>query len=239
MRINFDIKYRPEIESGKHQVITRDGTRVRIVCWDAFAGRPILAIVDGDAEVHQYYADGRYATPMVPGESAYDLFILTDAPKYTEYQAKVAEILANVYEINFDNDYAYNVLNRFCDQVLKASKDEIKKKAMGSIEYEEYAEDRDLATNAIGMLSYSTFMNNRSRDEVCDWLNGIPKRIYHSGNVKLPVWKKAYAGTHFTGLAITMDPSGKDYPRLVATAMTDCIYIELNDIINLPKEGEQ
>lgn len=36
MKIPFDIKYRPQIESGEYKVETRDGLHsVRIICWDA------------------------------------------------------------------------------------------------------------------------------------------------------------------------------------------------------------
>lgn len=34
MKIPFDIKYRPQIESGEYKVETRDGKPARIVCWD-------------------------------------------------------------------------------------------------------------------------------------------------------------------------------------------------------------
>lgn len=50
------------------------------------------------------------------------------------------------------------------------------------------------------------------------------------------MWKKAYAGTHFNGLAITYAPSGKDYPRLTSTAQTDCLYILLDELLELPRE---
>ena len=33
-KIPFDIKYRPQIESGEYKVETRDGKPVRIICWD-------------------------------------------------------------------------------------------------------------------------------------------------------------------------------------------------------------
>ena len=107
---------------------------------------------------------------------------------------------------------------------------------MDSVKMYDYEEDSDLAKNAIGELTVCGFINNRSREEIADWLKDVPLRLYFGGNVaKLPTWKKAYKGTHFTGLAITMDPSGKDYPRLTGTAETDCEYIELNELFNLPK----
>ena len=35
MKETFDIKYRPEIESGKYRVVTRRGEPVEILKWDA------------------------------------------------------------------------------------------------------------------------------------------------------------------------------------------------------------
>ena len=58
----------------------------------------------------------------------------------------------------------------------------------------------------------------------------------HSESRKYPMWKKAYAGTHFDGLAITYAPSGKDYPRLTSTAQSDCLYILLDELFELPRE---
>ena len=59
----------------------------------------------------------------------------------------------------------------------------------------------------------------------------------NSESGKSLMWKKAYAGTHFDGLAITYAPSGKDYPRLISTAQTDCLYILLDELFELPIEN--
>lgn len=76
-KIEFDIKFRPQIESGEYKVITRDDRPVRIVCWDMKSDHyPILALIDdGTKELHKSFTTkGRY---FVEGdENSQDLFII-------------------------------------------------------------------------------------------------------------------------------------------------------------------
>lgn len=46
MKIPFDIKFRPQIESRKYKVVTRDDKPARIICWDAKGDLPIVALVE-------------------------------------------------------------------------------------------------------------------------------------------------------------------------------------------------
>ena len=65
MRKEFDIKYRPEIESGKYRVETITGLPVHIICWDAkstYRNDDIIALVDCDSgaqKVQRYYSNGQ------------------------------------------------------------------------------------------------------------------------------------------------------------------------------------
>ena len=81
-RIPFDIKYRPDIEGGKYLVVTRDGSPVRIVCWDAKAERPILYLVfvRGKEWAYSYPLGSFYHSPEVV-ESDNDLFLVAN-PDY-------------------------------------------------------------------------------------------------------------------------------------------------------------
>ena len=84
MKIPFDIKYRPQIESGEYKVETRDGMPVRIVCWDKKADDEdcivALVTVNGDKErtVH-FNCSGRY-TPIGHQE----FIIITPEPELSE-----------------------------------------------------------------------------------------------------------------------------------------------------------
>ena len=64
--IPFDIKYRPQIESGEYSVQTKDGAPVRIICWDrADTYGEIVALVqfpfdDGKETISIYSGNGCY-----------------------------------------------------------------------------------------------------------------------------------------------------------------------------------
>lgn len=76
-KIPFDIKFRPEIESGKFKVQTRLGKPVRIICWNfRQANLPIIALVSlaKDAEnCFSYTSKGQYYPFR---KSDLDLFII-------------------------------------------------------------------------------------------------------------------------------------------------------------------
>lgn len=87
-KIHFDIKFRPQIESGEYKVVTGDNRPVRIISWDkrVVGGRiEIVCLVpasQGDTETVQlYYPDGT----LISGWSEkFKLFIITPEPELTE-----------------------------------------------------------------------------------------------------------------------------------------------------------
>ena len=84
-RIPFDIKYRPEIESGKYLVKTKDGKSVRIICWEKQGRFPIVALSkereeDEEEVMRDYCIDGRYYEDET---SHRDLFLVPN-PDYKE-----------------------------------------------------------------------------------------------------------------------------------------------------------
>ena len=90
-KIPFNIKYRPEIESGKYKVVTRDNTPVRIICWDSKSEQPVIGLVwdkEASMEIVELFSDnGHYWRDNK--ESDYDLFILTDEPELTDFERAV------------------------------------------------------------------------------------------------------------------------------------------------------
>ena len=96
-KIPFDIKYRPQIESGKYKVQTRDGDSVRIVCWDAIGAQPIIGLVyDMEAlcEVVEVFCNnGNYWCEGGDKQSPLDLFIITDEPELTEFEEGLRRII--------------------------------------------------------------------------------------------------------------------------------------------------
>lgn len=99
-QIAFDIKYRPEIESGKYKVVTRKGQPVRITCWDALGNFPLTGLVKtyDNAEYEEnnrWGIDGVHeltnCTSRDSGAYDKDLFILTDEPVLDDFEKMVKE----------------------------------------------------------------------------------------------------------------------------------------------------
>lgn len=108
MKIPFDIKYRPQIESGEYKVETRDGRPVRIICWDCNNYNPIIALADetvmwnGDKNeyVISYCIDGRYG----PAESQDDLFIVTPEEELSVFEEGLNTFLFDFVHTTVDED---------------------------------------------------------------------------------------------------------------------------------------
>ena len=90
MKIPFDIKYRPQIESGEYKVETRNGLPVRIICWDRLAKKHnnddlnlcVLIPDDGGEDVYYYDRSGKR---WVHNDD-FDLFIVTPEEELTEFE---------------------------------------------------------------------------------------------------------------------------------------------------------
>jgi hypothetical protein len=80
--IPFDVKYRPQIESGEYKVVDGWGNQIRIICWDAKGDYPIIGLFDieeGREEADERYAiDGAYKKGATSNN---DLRILADIPE--------------------------------------------------------------------------------------------------------------------------------------------------------------
>ncbi len=89
-KIPFDIKFRPQIESGEYKVETRDGLPVRVVCYDAEGRFPVVAIVNG-FPASMYTECG--CVMNNEGHGKYDLFIITPEPELSAFEVKLWEIM--------------------------------------------------------------------------------------------------------------------------------------------------
>ena len=95
MRKQFDIKYRPQIESGEYKVETRDGRKARIIHWDLNCTSPIVAVMDAHIDlpgeiVDVFSVSGRAFDDL---ESPSDLFIVTPEEELTEWQRFISACL--------------------------------------------------------------------------------------------------------------------------------------------------
>lgn len=78
MKVPFNIKYRPQIESGEAEVVTRNGRAVRIICWDAPSNNfPIVGYVRMIGPI-TFTPDG---FRFLHCEDDLDLFVVLPLPK--------------------------------------------------------------------------------------------------------------------------------------------------------------
>lgn len=95
-RIEFDIKYRPEIESGKYKVETRDGRSVEILKWDAKVrkeegfflivcvdcGESIPYIYDSKGKIHEYLVNGTHLDLVIYTDETGEHPLITELKKH-------------------------------------------------------------------------------------------------------------------------------------------------------------
>ena len=97
-KIPFDIKYRPQIESGKYKVETRNGLSVRIICWDRKHGHPIVGLAyekaTGCESYVNAYADGTTSANEKLKFSD-DLFIVTPDEEWGEFETRLLDWLSD------------------------------------------------------------------------------------------------------------------------------------------------
>ena len=138
-KIPFDIKYRPEIESGKYKVLTTDGRNVRIICWDkrVHGGREdIVALVPAiqtNTECIQVYNhDG---TPMSNDYTGkFKLVILTDEPELTEFEATLLSYLSDDTSGELDKETMHKCVKARAAELLELAKKELCKGCAANLE---------------------------------------------------------------------------------------------------------
>lgn len=127
MKIPFDIKYRPQIESGEYKVITRCGQPVRIICWDANSDSPIVYLVtehdDLDNRDKEYgYTCNNYGRAF-PTKASRDIFIITPEPELTSWQKFISGCLQKHGLL--DCGHADRIAKERSAELLKLAKKEL------------------------------------------------------------------------------------------------------------------
>ena len=102
-RIPFDVKYRPEIESGEIKVVNGKGKPVTILKWDMQGGFPILGVVmtdqtnyEGDESWEEerpfaYNSEG-HASASAPADKK-ELYLLIEGPDMSALDKELADML--------------------------------------------------------------------------------------------------------------------------------------------------
>ena len=98
MRKQFDIKYRPQIESGEYKVETRNGIPVRIICWDAKGSndrKDIIGLTSsilGSENLQRYNTMGHLIADSAKIGNK-DLFIVTPEEELTEFEKAIKDMI--------------------------------------------------------------------------------------------------------------------------------------------------
>lgn len=141
MKIPFDVKYRPQIESGEYKVQTADGRDVRIICWDkkVYGGRIdivalVPAIATGTECIQVYNPDGTLESRDPVGK--FKLTIITPEPGLTEFEKALADVVGfavcqSVVDPNYET---YKFVKDWSERLLDAAKKELCKDCVANLE---------------------------------------------------------------------------------------------------------
>lgn len=106
-RLQFDVKYRPQIESGEYKVKTKDGKQVRIVSWDkeGFECQEIVALVTnatGTESCNIYTINGFLRSNYY--QRNMNLFIITPEEELDVFEEGLNAFLFDFVHTTIDED---------------------------------------------------------------------------------------------------------------------------------------
>lgn len=176
-KIAFDIKFRPQIESGEYKVETRDGKPVRIVCWDRWSedGESIVALINyGTYELTYCFQNtGKF---MNSGKTSKDdLFIIIPEPELTEFEKVVASWLETAKDEPITNEMIVDA----ADNLMFCARQQIIKEAEEKATNEGYGIEDAVAFNE----GFKTAKEIYSKAEVkkqkqAEWSDSVAKEMF-------------------------------------------------------------
>jgi hypothetical protein len=240
MRKQFDIKYRPQIESGEYKVETRDGRKARIIHWDLNCTSPIVAVMDAHIDlpgeiVDVFSVSGRAFDDL---ESPSDLFIVTPEPELSEFEKRIRFIIDEVVDGRYNADNIEDVKG-IAKGLLELARDQfikdgyvIEKKAFHDAV--ENISDKNLAEMSVE-YSLHCKIEDGTRHAIMNWeaFQKVAQKFIDVGKAEalkdLPWWKKSGPNT---GQIILYKGSCNEQTCLYAGGYK----IMLSDLEKLPKE---
>lgn len=135
-KIQFDVKYRDKIESGEYKVETRDGKKVRALCYDANNTMPVFALVTFDNGTEGplgYYSNG---TMISDGECPLDLFIVTPEPELSEFEKACMKLYNEGRDDGLSGDKLSNEsVKEWASELLALAKNQLQKEGLVTMEH--------------------------------------------------------------------------------------------------------
>lgn len=142
MKIPFDIKYRPKIESGEYKVCDQNGNDARIICWDALnKANPDQCIIALIKESSDNDEDNKWYDTKGFGALEHNrLFIIAPEPELTPFEQHLLVYFQKVYYAHCEsqdvNDFLIRTIKQSSKSLLEFAKKEICKGCTnGSYQY--------------------------------------------------------------------------------------------------------
>ena len=167
-KIPFDIKFKPQIESGEYKVETRDGLPVRVLCFDAEGRFPVVAMVNS-FPASMYTKCG--CAMNNEGHGKYDLFIVTPEPELSEFEIRLLDWLSDDTSGEIPMERMKEVVrNRAAELLSIACEQQKEQKSAEKLSKEEYVKRFKALCDA-----YEIKLPNREYDvyHLCDDLSKL------------------------------------------------------------------
>ena len=263
-KIPFNIKFRPQIESGEYKVETRDGRPARIICWDANCYTPIVFLatehddIDDNDKEYPYSCNNFGRSFSV--DSPNDLLIITPEPELSEFEKAIKDLVLAIDEGELQELGVFEEKNLGAWAIKKArellilARDQfikdgyvIEKKA-----FHNAVEKTDDKHKAEMSIEYSLHckIEHGTRHAIMNWseFQKVAQKFIDIGKAEalkdFPMWRKWENGACGNGkevpVAIVKRESG-GYDLVDALGIQGEKYIMLSDLEKLPgfKENEK
>lgn len=187
MKIPFDIKYRPQIESGEYKVETGDKKQVRIICWNRKLNHfPIVALAYNAQKDTEIFINASILGEPHTNITSDLLFIVTPEPELSEFEEKVKQLIGSYPCANRENkgSLLYEV-RKAATELLAIATEELKKKFV-LLHKDDYQTAFDLgkAEALKDLPRWERLYSNENADKIPDFIipgKALDNRLVHRG----------------------------------------------------------
>lgn len=123
MKIPFDIKYRPQIESGEYKVCSRTAEPVRIIEWNRKGNFPIIALMGEDESRVLFFNEYGHQSKRATIETGDDLFTITPELELTDFEREFKAIVED--EFGAVTPVSDADVHKSCEKLLELAREEL------------------------------------------------------------------------------------------------------------------
>ena len=181
MKIPFDIKYRPEVESGEYKVINDNGYPIDVIKWDAeFGGYPVVCLCGGMA--YNYSRTGRCLDT-----DCSNIWIVTPDPEPSEFEECFIKEIEEVHGAVVPLDKG--AIRSSCDKLLEIAKKEVMKYLS---KWNEEDEDKIVLIEKAIYSLVNDGITFTDATRLCDWLKSLrPQNTWKPSDKQMKLLKEA------------------------------------------------